>query len=59
MELLKIIVYFALIAGMLYNAFYFAFLMTKNYGARRLAKIKTLAFTFVYLVAVYALSILI
>ena len=59
MELLKIIVYFALIAGMLYNAFYFAFLMTKKHGARKLDKIKTALFTFVYLLAVYALSVLI
>ena len=57
MELLKIIVYFALIAGMFYNAFYFAFLMTKKHGAR-LAKIKTALFTFVFLLAVYALSVL-
>ena len=57
MELLKIIVYFALLAGMLYNAFYFAFLMTKKHGAR-LAKIKTALFTFVFLLAVYALSVL-
>ena len=58
MELLKIIVYFALIAGMLFNAFYFAFLMTKRHGAR-LAKIKTALFTLLYLLAVYALSVLI
>lgn len=58
MELLKIIVYFALIAGMLFNAFYFAYLMTKKHGAR-LAKIGTIAFTFIYLLAVYALSVLV
>lgn len=57
MELLKIIVYFALLASMFYNAFYFAFLMTKKHGAR-LAKIKTALFTFVFLLAVYALSVL-
>ena len=58
MELLKIIVYFALIAGMLFNAFYFAFLMTKGHGAK-LAKIKTALFTLLCLLAVYALSVLI
>jgi hypothetical protein len=58
MELLKIIIYFALIAGMLFNAFYFAFLMTKKCSAK-LAKIKTLAFTFICLLAVYALSVLV
>lgn len=57
MNILIILVYFALIAGMLYNAFYFAFLMTKKHGAR-LAKIKTALFTFVFLLAVYALSVL-
>lgn len=58
MELLKIIVYFALIAGMLFNAFHFAFLMTKKHGAR-LAKIKTALFTLLCLLAVYALSVLV
>lgn len=58
MELLKIIVYFALLAGMFYNAFYFAFLVTKKHGAR-LAKIKTALFTFVFLLATYALSVLV
>lgn len=57
MELLKIIVYFVLIAGMFYNAFYFAFLVTKNHGAR-LAKIRTALFTLLYLLAVYAVSVL-
>ena len=58
MELLKIIIYFALLAGMFYNAFYFAFLMTKNHGAR-LAKTKTALFTLLYLLAVYAVSVLV
>ncbi len=58
MELLKTIIYFALIAGMLYNAFYFAYLMTKRHGAK-LAKIKAIIFTFVCLLAVYALSVLV
>ena len=58
MELLKIIVYFVLIAGLLFNAFHFAFLMTKRHGAR-LAKIKTALFALLCLLAVYALSVLI
>lgn len=58
MELLKIIVYFALIAGMLFNAFHFAFLMTRGSSAR-LAKTRTALFTLIYLLAVYAVSILV
>lgn len=58
MELLKIIVYFVLIAGMFYNAFYFAFLVTKGKNAR-LAKTKTALFTLLYLLAVYAVSVLV
>ena len=58
MELLKIIVYFVLLAGMFYNAFYFAFLMTKRHGAK-LAKIKTALFTLLFLLAVFALSVLV
>ena len=58
MELLKIIVYFVLLAGMFYNAFYFAFLMTKGHGAR-LAKIKTALFAGAGLLAIFALSVLV
>lgn len=58
MELLKIIVYFALLAGMFYNAFYFAFLMTKRHGAK-LAKIRTALFAGAGLIAIYALSVLV
>ena len=58
MELLKIIVYFVLLAGMFYNAFYFAFLMTKKHGAR-LAKIKTALFAGAGLLAIFALSVLV
>ena len=58
MELLKIIIYFALIAGMLFNAFYFAYLMTKKRAAR-LAKTRTALFTVFYLLALYAVSVLV
>lgn len=58
MELLKIIVYFVLIAGMFYNAFYFAFLMTRGSSAR-LAKTRTALFTLLYLLAVCAVSVLV
>ena len=58
MELLKIIIYFALLAGMFYNAFYFAFLMTRGSSAR-LAKTRTALFTVFYLLALYAVSVLI
>ena len=58
MELLIIFVYVFLIAVMLYNAFYFAYLMTKGHGAR-LAKIKAVFFAGSGLLAVYALSVLV
>ena len=58
MELLIIFVYAFSMAVMLYNAFYFAFLMTKKHGAR-LAKIKTALFTGAGLLAIYALSVLV
>ena len=58
MELLIIFVYAFLIGVMLYNAFYFAFLMTKKSGAR-LAKIKTALFACAGLIAIFAVSVLV
>ena len=58
MELLVIFIYAFLIAVMLFNAFYFAYLMTKGHGAK-LAKIKTALFAGAGLLAIFALSVLV
>ena len=56
MELLKLFIYAFLCVVMLYNAFYFAYLMTKKHGARWL-KIKTALFAGAGLLAIFAVSL--